>query len=141
MVFSFPGWVTRWDYQPNCDQVMVEYIDTEGNSWKRLKDLACYFQHKIDIGEGGQIPELIEVAKQNADPHEFAKGSREARATQGSFEMAGVSGESRVFDIDERENERRERKDKRDSKHALEILVSIFSRWDVTQQSAQEMEC
>jgi hypothetical protein len=37
---------------------MVEYIDTEGGSWKLLKDLECSFQHKLDSGEGDYIPEM-----------------------------------------------------------------------------------
>merc|ERR1712061_291913 len=102
MGFEFPGWVTRWHYQPNCQQVMVEYIDTEGNSWKLLKDLEAAFQSKIDNGEGGHIPELIETASSKADPAKFAEGARMARQIEGVYEMSGDSGVTRVITQEER---------------------------------------
>jgi len=116
MVFRFPGWLTRWHYQPNCDQVMIEYIDTEGNSWKLLKDLECFFQHKIDTGDAAdkkRITELLETAQAKADPAEFAKGSKGAREIQGSFELQADSLESRTFDRDEREAISRKRQEQR----------------------------
>lgn len=57
------GWTTRWHYQPNCDQVMVEYVDTEGGSWKLLKDLECALQIKIENGEEAAVTQMIEDAR------------------------------------------------------------------------------
>jgi len=104
LVFNFPGWITRWHYQPKCDQVMVEYLDTEGNSWKLLKDLECAFQVKIDNGEEAAIQEMLDQASiaLSADPDRFGSGSKGARQVGGVFEMRGDSNEEKSFTQEER---------------------------------------
>mmetsp|Transcript_74435 Transcript_74435/g.168619 ORF Transcript_74435/g.168619 Transcript_74435/m.168619 type:complete len:408 (-) Transcript_74435:104-1327(-) len=109
LVYCFPGWTTRWHYQPNCDQVMVEYLDTEGNSWKLLKDLECSFQHKIDTGVGAHIPQLIETAQVAMDTVEFAQGSKKARETGGVYEITPGEGTTRMLTQNDRLDLRAER--------------------------------
>lgn len=117
IVFMLPGWITRWHHQPACNQVMVEYLDTDGNSWKLLKDLECSFQFKIDNGQGDGIPEMIKQAKALADPAKFAEGAKTARSTGGTAEMRGDRGESTLHEAGARGSMRKERLE---SRHGLE---------------------
>lgn len=112
-VFQFEGWVTRWHYQPNCDQVMVEYLDPEGNSWKLLKDLECAFQAKMDNGAGGHIPDMVHRAQALADPKGFAEGSKRAREAQGTVELspATLEGGGTMISPEERARIAKERQD------------------------------
>jgi len=109
LVYCFKGWTTRWHYQPNCDQVMIEYIDVDGGSWKLLKDLECALQIRIENGEEKAVREMIEDARPRMNPTEFARGSRTARETQGVFEISPGSGASKVLSQEARLEERRSR--------------------------------
>jgi len=117
-VACFKDWVTRWHYQPNCDQVMVEYIDTEGNSWKLLKDLECAFQHRINNGEADSLTALIEEGKTLANAAVFAEGARQARETKGVYERnaedfrSGGGSGGKVWSQEERLELRRQREEK-----------------------------
>mmetsp|Transcript_36859 Transcript_36859/g.70882 ORF Transcript_36859/g.70882 Transcript_36859/m.70882 type:complete len:394 (+) Transcript_36859:1-1182(+) len=118
VVFSFPGWTTRWHYQPNCDQVMVEYVDTEGNSWKLLRDLECYLQKQADMGNFEKVTKLLEAGSARGDLQErFPEGSRTARECGGVFEITpDQGGEGTVRTQEERalirEEKEAQRKDK-----------------------------
>jgi len=117
VVFAFAGWTTRWHYQPNCDQVMVEYIDLEGNSWKLLKDLECYFQKQIDMGNGDHITKIIEEGQSRVDLHEkFPEGPRTARESGGLYEITPSKGESTVRSQAERAEITREKIEQRKEK-------------------------
>lgn len=128
VVACFKGWVTRWHYQPQCNQVMVEYIDTAGASWKLLKDLECSFGHKMLSGIDEGFEELIETARAKADPEKFSEGSRTARLSGGVYEISADSAEAKVFTQEEREalreKESEERKAKRHKHH--EYLLSDY---------------
>jgi len=101
IVFQFPGWTTRWDYLPDCNQTAVTYTDTEGREWKILKELEAYFQHKMDTGDGDGIDVLIETAKAKQDVKAFENGAKQARETKGRFEIL-ATGETRAIDQDAR---------------------------------------
>lgn len=117
IVCSLKGWTTRWHYQPQCGQVMVEYIDTDGFSWKLLKDLECAFGHKMLTGTDEGLEELIETARAKADPARFSEGPKGARESCGVYEISADSAEAKVFTQEDRhalrEKETVERRAKR----------------------------
>lgn len=136
IVYCFEGWTTRWTYQPNCQQVFVTYTDLEGNEWKLLKDLECYFQTKIDENQGEGIAELIEAAKLKADPVQFSEGSRMARASQSTYEVL-ATGESAVIEKDEmneRKRKREEKLERKAKKRALRMPLDGFADQYIQQQ-------
>mmetsp|Transcript_16429 Transcript_16429/g.35461 ORF Transcript_16429/g.35461 Transcript_16429/m.35461 type:complete len:401 (-) Transcript_16429:94-1296(-) len=87
--FQFPGWRTRWHFQPNCNQTMIEYLDPEGNSFKLLKDVECALQLRMEASPEAEteLSEMIKQAEADIDKDEFAKGSRGARDCLGVFEL------------------------------------------------------
>jgi len=111
VVFQFPNWVTRWHYQPNCDQVMVEYIDTDGISWRLLKDLECAFQIKCENGQGDYLADLISKAKMAAEenPSQFSEGAKKARETGGVYEATPGATNNKVISQEERKRMQAER--------------------------------
>lgn len=127
-VFCFPGWITRWHFLQNCNQVAVEYIDPEGTSFKLLKQLECAFQFKIENGTGDHLPQMIEEAKLRADLAEFAKGSKTARENKAVFESSAEG--VRVFDQEWRRtkmNKRKEESAQQRKKAKLDIdILRIF---------------
>jgi len=96
IVFQFPGWITRWDFLPDCEQVRVTYKDTDGKEWMLLKDIECDLWHKIQTGSGEHLPSMIEEAKEKADRKKFAVGSATARETRGTCMIEGGKAGSEV---------------------------------------------
>lgn len=66
-VFHFPGWRTKWQFQPKCNQVMITYVDPRGKGWKLLQELECEFQKEIDKGHGKELSEMIRTAQAKGD--------------------------------------------------------------------------
>lgn len=115
VVFAFPGWHARWEYQPNCGQVAVVYTDTNGKEWKLLKDLECSFGnafHKGGKEEEEKIVQMVEEATTKADPVRFGVGARTARETQSTFSMT-MDGNEKVLEAHEVMQMRRSKKAKR----------------------------
>lgn len=94
MVQAFPGWATKWDFQPNCGQVMVTYRDTDGKDWKLLKDLEANFGIRISQGFEEQIKELVEAGKAGMSSDLFSEGPRQAKI-HGTFTYTADGSEMR----------------------------------------------
>jgi len=84
VVQAFPSWTTSWQFQPNCGQVAVTYIEPGGEkSWKLLKDLEASLGHRLRNGKEEEkqlLKETIQAGILNANQEIFANGSRSAKA-------------------------------------------------------------
>jgi len=86
IVSGFPGWTTRWLYRESCNQTEVAYIDTDGITWKKLKDLENALQKMIEDGTGDHLAHLIEQGKAGVGPERKAtlcEEGKKAKATKG----------------------------------------------------------
>jgi len=92
LVHAFAGWMTRWDFMPNCGQIHVNYTDTEGTEWKLLKDLEASFGMRIENGDGESIEKLLDQAAIYENPEMFKEGSASAKNSQGTFESSAADG-------------------------------------------------
>jgi hypothetical protein len=63
-----------------------EYIDTDGHSWKLLRDLEVAFQRRIENGEEAFLAKMINDAKKGADPAVFALGWKTGREREGGYQ-------------------------------------------------------
>jgi len=92
LVHAFAGWMTRWDYMPNCGQIHVTYTDPEGTEWKLLKDLEACFGMRMENGEDEAIGKLLEQAAIYENAEMFKEGSASCKNSQGSFESSAADG-------------------------------------------------
>jgi len=66
IVQAFPGWMTRFDWNPGSGQTHVTYRDDEGKEWNLLKDIEAMFGGKLLAGE--DVSQFIAKARRMASP-------------------------------------------------------------------------
>eukprot|EP00928_Gymnodinium_smaydae_P099580 TRINITY_DN9543_c1_g1_i1.p1 TRINITY_DN9543_c1_g1~~TRINITY_DN9543_c1_g1_i1.p1 ORF type:complete len:660 (-),score=90.47 TRINITY_DN9543_c1_g1_i1:116-1987(-) len=131
IVYKFPGWKTRWDYQSGCSQVRVMYTDPEDNNWCLLKDLEAAFQCRIERGDGGHIPDMIREAKENMDVAEFSLGAKRARETGQSYVVVAGKGQDAAREQTTRGKRDRVTNDSYEESSVIKLVKATLGQNDI----------